>query len=148
MGQNGLGFLTMVPIVDRLRIQRLLDENDDVRLMVKASGEYQTTLAHVVRSPKAIVLECVPRDEYLAALYRAAMGKPLSTYEGILSHAVSRGVEKVETSVVLSRLQRRLAVEQMPMPPKLGVPSLVTAALSHMLVSDSGTTPHVHDTPI
>ena len=35
MGQNDLGFLTMVPIVDRLRIQRLLDENDDVRLMVE-----------------------------------------------------------------------------------------------------------------
>ena len=76
------------------------------------------------------------------------MSKPLSTDEVILSHAVSRGVEKLETSAVLSRLQRRLAVEQMPMPPKLGVPSLVTVTLSHMLVSDSGTTPHVHDTPI
>ena len=114
MGQNGLGFLTMVPIVDWSRIQRLLDENDDVRLMVEASSEYRATLAPVALAPvvhslNAVGLERVPRDEYLAALYRAAMGTPLSTDEVILSHAVSRGVENVETSVVLSRLQNRLA---------------------------------------
>ena len=78
--------------------------------MVEASGEYLTVLAPVALVSERIVLTPVPKDEYLAALYRKAICAPLPCDEVVLSHAASCGVEDITTAVALSRLNSRLAV--------------------------------------